>query len=133
VCVVVVVAAVVAVVVVVVVVALIYPLTHFDSRLATFTGQFCFGVTETMLALAMGAINILIVWENLEVNRYSYVKLPDQPQEVLYLRSVSNDLQKNQRRWLATLPRAGFHSAPKTGHGISSALVRWGQASRSRL
>jgi len=26
------------------------------------------------------------VWENLAVNRYAYVKLPDQPQDVLFLR-----------------------------------------------
>jgi len=58
----------------------------FFDEIALDSGQFCFGVDETMKALEMGAIDILIVWENLAVNRYSYVKLPDQPQEVLYLR-----------------------------------------------
>merc|ERR1712113_1188815 len=35
------------------------------------TGKYCFGVKDTMLALEMGAVETLIVWENLEINRYT--------------------------------------------------------------
>ena len=34
------------------------------------SGRYCFGVQETLKALEMGAVEILIVWENLEVIRY---------------------------------------------------------------
>ncbi|CAN1158270.1 Eukaryotic peptide chain release factor subunit 1-3 [Linum perenne] len=34
------------------------------------TGKYVFGVDDTLAALDMGAVEILIVWENLEVNRY---------------------------------------------------------------
>lgn len=35
------------------------------------TGKYVFGVDDTMTALEMGAVETLIVWENLEINRYS--------------------------------------------------------------
>lgn len=34
------------------------------------TGKYCFGIHETMQALEMGAAQTVIVWENLEINRY---------------------------------------------------------------
>ena len=34
------------------------------------TGKFCFGVQDTLKALEMGAIETLIVWENLDITRY---------------------------------------------------------------
>ncbi|KAG6550034.1 hypothetical protein Mapa_008548 [Marchantia paleacea] len=34
------------------------------------TGKYVFGIDDTLKALEMGAVEILIVWENLEVNRY---------------------------------------------------------------
>ncbi|CAI0396295.1 unnamed protein product [Linum tenue] len=34
------------------------------------TGKYVFGVDDTLAALDMGAVEILIVWENLDVNRY---------------------------------------------------------------
>ncbi|CAN1757124.1 Eukaryotic peptide chain release factor subunit 1-2 [Linum perenne] len=34
------------------------------------TGKYVFGVDDTLTALDMGAVEILIVWENLEINRY---------------------------------------------------------------
>jgi peptide chain release factor subunit 1 len=35
------------------------------------TGKYVFGVDDTMAALEMGAVETLIVWENLDINRYS--------------------------------------------------------------
>ncbi|KQK11459.1 eukaryotic peptide chain release factor subunit 1-2 [Brachypodium distachyon] len=34
------------------------------------TGKYVFGVDDTMAALEMGAVETLIVWENLDINRY---------------------------------------------------------------
>jgi len=34
------------------------------------TGKYVFGVDDTLKALEMGAVEILIVWENLDINRY---------------------------------------------------------------
>eukprot|EP00250_Pteridium_aquilinum_P034635 c7855_g1_i1 orf=285-1598(+) len=34
------------------------------------TGKYVFGIDDTLKALEMGAVETLIVWENLEVNRY---------------------------------------------------------------
>merc|ERR1712194_881201 len=40
------------------------------EEIALDTGKVCFGVKETVLALEMGAIEILVIWENLDVIRY---------------------------------------------------------------
>ncbi|CAO3591623.1 unnamed protein product [Absidia cylindrospora] len=43
--------------------------TYFDE-ISQDTGKYCFGVEDTLKALELGAVESLIVWENLEVNRY---------------------------------------------------------------
>merc|ERR1719187_2534419 len=42
---------------------------YFDE-ISQDTGKYCFGVDDTMKALDMGAVETLIVWENLEIMRY---------------------------------------------------------------
>lgn len=42
---------------------------YFDE-ISQDTGKYCFGVDDTLKALEMGAVDILIVWENLDVTRY---------------------------------------------------------------
>ncbi|MCO5561908.1 hypothetical protein L7F22_015533 [Adiantum nelumboides] len=42
---------------------------YFDE-ISQDTGKYVFGVDDTFKALEMGAVEILIVWENLDVNRY---------------------------------------------------------------
>ncbi|CAM9387708.1 eukaryotic peptide chain release factor subunit 1 [Petromyzon marinus] len=52
------------------------------------TGKYCFGVDDTLRALEMGAVEILIVWENLEITRYVLRCNPaeaEDPEKVLYL------------------------------------------------
>ncbi|ORY21861.1 translation release factor [Naematelia encephala] len=41
---------------------------YFDE-ISLDTGKYCFGITDTLKALDMGAVETLIVWENLEVTR----------------------------------------------------------------
>ncbi|CAI5988232.1 unnamed protein product [Closterium sp. NIES-65] len=43
---------------------------YFDE-ISQDTGKYVFGVDDTLKALEMGAVEILIVWENLDVNRYT--------------------------------------------------------------
>ena len=42
---------------------------YFDE-ISQDTGKYCFGVDDTLKALEMGAVEILIVWENSDVMRY---------------------------------------------------------------
>ena len=42
---------------------------YFDE-ISQNTSKFCFGVVDTLKALEMGAVEILIVWENLDITRY---------------------------------------------------------------
>lgn len=59
----------------------------FFEEISLDSGQFCFGVEETMKALDMGACGTLICWENLDITRYKFVKLPDEENaQVTYLR-----------------------------------------------
>ena len=42
---------------------------YFDE-ISQDTGKYCFGVDDTLKALEMGAVDTLIVWENLDVTRF---------------------------------------------------------------
>ena len=42
---------------------------YFDE-ISQDTGKYCFGVDDTLTCLDMGAVETLIVWENLDVNRH---------------------------------------------------------------
>jgi peptide chain release factor subunit 1 len=42
---------------------------YFDE-ISQDTGKFCFGIQDTLQALNMGAVETLIVWENLDITRY---------------------------------------------------------------
>jgi len=45
-------------------------ISKYFEEIAQDTGKYCYGVTDTLYALDMGAVEILIVWENLEINKY---------------------------------------------------------------
>jgi peptide chain release factor subunit 1 len=42
---------------------------YFDE-ISQDTGKYCFGIDDTLKALELGAVETLIVWENLDVTRY---------------------------------------------------------------
>jgi len=50
-------------------------LTKYMAEVAMDTGKFCFGVDSTLQAFDIGAVETLIVWENLDIARYT-VKNP---------------------------------------------------------
>jgi len=45
-------------------------LQRYMDEISQDTGKFCFMVDDTLKALELGAVEDLIVWENLEINRY---------------------------------------------------------------
>jgi peptide chain release factor subunit 1 len=42
---------------------------YFDE-ISQDTGKYCFGIDDTLKGLEMGAVETLIVWENLDITRY---------------------------------------------------------------
>lgn len=47
------------------------PCSFFD-QISQDTGKYIFGVKDTLACLDMGAVETLIIWENLEVSRYVF-------------------------------------------------------------
>lgn len=43
---------------------------HYFDEISQDTGKYCFGVEDTLKGLEMGAVETLIVWENLDITRY---------------------------------------------------------------
>jgi len=57
---------------------------YFDE-ISQDTGRFCFGVDDTMKALEMGAVETLIVWENLETQRITLKNHSSDDDKILLL------------------------------------------------
>lgn len=47
-------------------------LAKYFSEISRDTGKYCFGTKDTLMALELGAVKDLIVWENLDVTRYQF-------------------------------------------------------------
>jgi len=58
---------------------------YFDE-ISQDTGRYCFGVNDTLKSLEMGAVETLIVWENLEVTRYVIKDHTSESEIKLFLR-----------------------------------------------
>ncbi|VDM03605.1 unnamed protein product [Schistocephalus solidus] len=58
---------------------------YFDE-ISQDTGKFCFGVDDTLRALEMGAVDSLIVWENLNVTRYVLSSGTNEETKIIHLR-----------------------------------------------
>jgi len=57
---------------------------YFDE-IAQDTGKYCYGVKDTLYALDMGAVETLIVWENLEIQRYTLKNTATSEEKILFL------------------------------------------------
>ncbi|CAH8492125.1 unnamed protein product [Heterobilharzia americana] len=58
---------------------------YFDE-ISQDSGKYCFGVEDTLKSLEMGAVETLVVWENLSVNRY-VLKVPTcEENRIIHLR-----------------------------------------------
>lgn len=59
---------------------------YFD-QISQDTGKFCFGVEDTLRALEMGAVETLICWENLDIQRFSLKNHTTGEEKILHLTS----------------------------------------------
>ena len=71
---------------------LIYVLPHLSlitgryfDEISQDTGKYCFGVEDTLKALEMGAVEILIAYENLDIMRYVLYCQATEEEKILYL------------------------------------------------
>jgi len=58
---------------------------YFDE-ISQDTGKYCFGVDDSLKALEMGAVETLIVWENLDIMRYVLKNHQIDEEKILYLK-----------------------------------------------
>ncbi|KAG8742656.1 Polypeptide release factor (eRF1) in translation termination [Ceratobasidium sp. 414] len=68
---------------------------YFDE-ISQDTGKYCFGVDDTLKGLEMGAVETLIVWENLDVTRYILRNAAGE--EVII--HVSKDQEKDREKFV---------------------------------
>mmetsp|Transcript_387 Transcript_387/g.469 ORF Transcript_387/g.469 Transcript_387/m.469 type:complete len:460 (-) Transcript_387:275-1654(-) len=68
-------------------------LQRYMDEISQDTGKFCFMVDDTLKALELGAVEDLIIWENLEVNRYVLRNTSTSEETVVHLtkEQESND------------------------------------------
>ncbi|KAJ3337416.1 Polypeptide release factor (eRF1) in translation termination [Gonapodya sp. JEL0774] len=68
---------------------------YFDE-ISTDTGKYCFGVDDTLKALELGAVETLLVWENLDITRF-VLKNPNTNEErVVHL---TKDQEKDRSKF----------------------------------
>ncbi|KAJ8663267.1 peptide chain release factor 1 [Lichtheimia ornata] len=65
--------------------------TYFDE-ISQDSGKFCYGLNDTLAALEMGAVDRLIVWENLDMMRYVIRRPEHELEEVVH---VDRDQEEN--------------------------------------
>jgi len=58
---------------------------YFDE-ISQDTGKYCFGVDDTLQAMELGAVDILIVWENLDIQRFVLKNHSTDEEKILHLR-----------------------------------------------
>lgn len=68
--------------------------TYFE-QISQDTGRYCFGVDDTLRALEMGAVETLIVYENLETNRFVLKNNSTGEEKVLHLNKEQEANQAN--------------------------------------
>ncbi|KAF7114871.1 hypothetical protein RHSIM_RhsimUnG0073800 [Rhododendron simsii] len=61
------------------------------------TGKYVFGVEDTLKTLEMGAVETLIVWENLDINRYKLKNTTSGEIVIKHLNKEQNSVQSNFR------------------------------------
>jgi len=69
---------------------------YFD-QIAQDTGCFCFMVDDTLKGLEMGAVEDLIIWDNLEIQRYLVRNIQTQEEKVLHLNKEQETEDKHFR------------------------------------
>jgi len=80
-------------------------LTRYMAEVAQDTGKYCFGVDHTLRAFDMGAIDILIVWDNLTITRYKVKNPATGDEDYLHLNKeqIKNETNFKDKRTGVTL------------------------------
>ena len=60
-------------------------LNCFLSHIARDTGLYCFGINEVYYALETGAVETLIVWEDIDLNRIEFRNISEEKNDVIFL------------------------------------------------
>jgi peptide chain release factor subunit 1 len=81
-------------------------ITKFLDEVAQDTGKYCFGIKDTMQGLDMGAVETLIVWENLDLLRL-VIKNPHTDRETIEFLTTAES--KNEK----------LYRDPETGHELT--------------
>ncbi|KAJ3411278.1 Polypeptide release factor (eRF1) in translation termination [Chytridiales sp. JEL 0842] len=71
---------------------------YFDE-ISQDTGKYCFGVDDTLKALDLGAVETLIVWENLDIARY-VLQTPNTGEEIV--KHLNKEQEKNRENFIET-------------------------------
>ena len=72
-------------------------ISKFFDEISQDSNKFVFGVKDTLACLDMGAVETLIVWENLEVNRYEVLK-PSGEFHRAHTRSLLRSMRSSARQ-----------------------------------
>jgi peptide chain release factor subunit 1 len=72
-------------------------LQRFMEEISQDTGRYCFMVEDTLKALDLGAVEDLIVWDNLEVNRYVLRNQTTGEEKVVHFNKEEEHRQENFR------------------------------------
>merc|ERR1719311_1450512 len=72
-------------------------ITKFLDEVAQDTGKYCFGIKDTIAALDMGAVETLVVWEQLETKRLHIRNPHTDMEQVLYLKPEEEKNEKLYR------------------------------------
>ena len=70
-------------------------ISKFFEEISQDSGKYCFGVKDTLMGLDMGAVETLIVWEDLPVSRAMLMNSTTGTQEVKYLTEEQEKDSKN--------------------------------------
>jgi len=91
-------------------------LQKYMDEISQDTGKFCFMVEDTLKALELGAVEDLIVWENLEINRYVLRNTSTSEERIVHL---NPEQEKNE----------SFFHDPDTGVELEvvekESMVEW--------
>jgi peptide chain release factor subunit 1 len=60
-------------------------ISQYFEEISRDTGKYCFGVDDTLAALNMGAVETLILWENLDITRYTLKNNVTGEEKVIHL------------------------------------------------
>eukprot|EP00456_Euglypha_rotunda_P005146 TRINITY_DN10873_c0_g2_i17.p1 TRINITY_DN10873_c0_g2~~TRINITY_DN10873_c0_g2_i17.p1 ORF type:complete len:293 (-),score=49.07 TRINITY_DN10873_c0_g2_i17:15-893(-) len=70
-------------------------LSKYFSEISQDTGKFCFGVKDTLTALDLGAVQDLIIWENLSINRYILRNGVTGEEKVVHMNEKQEQISEN--------------------------------------